>query len=189
MIYIIRFFILGGEIIQEPRINEEITSREVRVVNSKGVQLGVMPLSEALSMAEKEEYDLVEVSPGANPPVCKIFDYGKYRFEQSKKEKEARKRQHVILVKEIKFRPKIDVHDYNTKKNHVIRFIQAGHKVKVTIMYRGREMDHLELGRNILDRLVEEMKELVLVESTPKLEGKNMVMVLAPLKISENKAT
>lgn len=144
--------------------------------------MGVMPLAEALKLAEDQERDLVEVSPEAKPPVCKIFDYGKFRFEQSKREKEAKKRQHTIQVKEIKFRPKIDKHDYQTKKGHILRFLDHGHKVKVTIMYRGREMDHIELGRRILDKLVSELVEKVSVESMPKLEGRNMVMMVAPKK-------
>jgi len=173
----------GGGIIQEQRINEEIKAREVRVVNSSGEQLGVMPLAEALKLAEDQDQDLVEVSPEAKPPVCKIFNYGKYRFEQSKREKEARKRQHTIHVKEIKFRPKIDSHDYETKKGHVLRFIESGNKVKVTIMYRGREMDHIELGRKILDRLVKDLQNKVSVESMPRVDGRNMVMMVAPKRL------
>jgi translation initiation factor IF-3 len=145
--------------------------------------LGVIPLAEALKLAEDQDHDLVEVSPEAKPPVCKIFNYGKYKFEQSKKEKEARKRQHTIQVKEIKFRPKIDSHDYETKKSHVLRFIDAGNKVKVTIMFRGREMDHIDLGRKILDRLVKDLLEKVVVESMPRVDGRNMVMMVAPKKI------
>ncbi len=141
-----------------------------------------MPLAEAFKLAEDQEKDLVEVSPEAKPPVCKIFDYGKFRFEQSKREKEAKKRQHTIQVKEIKFRPKIDKHDYQTKKGHILRFLEHGSKVKVTIMYRGREMDHIELGRRILDMLVKELVDKASVESMPKLEGRNMVMLVAPKK-------
>jgi len=146
-----------------------------------------MPLAEALQLAENSEEDLVEVSPEARPPVCKVFDYSKFRFEQGKREKEARKRQHTVQVKEIKFRPKIDQHDYETKRGHVSRFLNAGTKVKVTIMYRGREMDHLDLGRNILDRLVSEMGDLAIVESTPRVEGRNMVMVLGSRKLEAKK--
>jgi translation initiation factor IF-3 len=153
------------------------------VVNDKGEQLGVMPLAEALLLAENSDQDLVEVSPEAKPPVCKIFNYGKFRFEQGKREKEARKRQHTIHVKEIKFRPKIDTHDYETKKGHIVRFLDEGNKVKVTIMYRGREMDHVELGRKILDKVVTELVDKVIVESMPKLEGRNMVMLLSPKKL------
>lgn len=142
-----------------------------------------MPLSEALKLAETHEQDLVEVSPEAKPPVCKIFNYGKYRFEQNKREKEARKRQHTIHIKEIKFRPKIDTHDYETKKGHVRRFLDEGNKVKVTIMYRGREMDHVDLGRKILDKLVVDLSEKAMIETMPKLEGRNMVMMLAPKKL------
>jgi translation initiation factor IF-3 len=145
--------------------------------------MGVMPLAEALKLAESQDHDLVEVSPDARPPVCKIFNFGKYRFELGKKEKEARKRQHTVQVKEIKFRPKIDTHDYQTKRNHVSRFLDDGFKVKVTIMYRGREMDHLELGRAILDRLVVDVTANSMVESMPRVEGRNMVMLLAPKKI------
>jgi translation initiation factor IF-3 len=142
-----------------------------------------MPLAEALKLAETQDMDLVEVSPDARPPVCKIFNFGKYRFELGKKEKEARKRQHTVQVKEIKFRPKIDTHDYQTKRNHVARFLEDGFKVKVTIMYRGREMDHLELGRAILDRLMVDVTASSSVESMPRVEGRNMVMLLAPKKI------
>lgn len=152
----------------------------MRVVTSGGEQLGVMPLAEALRLSEEQGQDLVEVSPDAKPPVCKIFDYGKFRFEQSKREKQAKKRQHTIHIKEIKFRPKIDTHDYQTKRGHVERFIDEGNKVKVTIMYRGREMDHVELGRKILDKLVGDLGDKVMVESMPKLEGRNMVMMVAP---------
>ncbi|MCK5217896.1 translation initiation factor IF-3 [bacterium] len=168
--------------IQEQRINDEIKAKEVRVITAQGEQLGVMPLREALNLAETQDQDLVEVSPEAKPPVCKIFNYGKYRFEQRKREKEARKRQHIIHVKEIKFRPKIDQHDYQTKKAHVLRFLGEGNKVKVTIMYRGREMDHIELGRKILDKLVNELLDKVVVESMPRVEGRNMVMMIAPKK-------
>jgi translation initiation factor IF-3 len=157
------------------------------VVNQKGEQLGVMPLVEALQLAETAGEDLVEVSPEARPPVCKIFNYSKFRFEQGKREKEARKRQHVIQVKEIKFRPKIDQHDYETKRGHIERFLNEGTKVKVTIMFRGREMDHLDLGRAILDRLVTELSELGAVESYPRVEGKNMIMLLASKKVLEVK--
>jgi translation initiation factor IF-3 len=179
----IKYEVWGGGIIQEQRINEQIKAREVRVINSNGEQLGVMPLTEALKLAETQDQDLVEVSPDARPPVCKIFNYGKYRFELGKREKEARKRQHTVQVKEIKFRPKIDTHDYQTKRNHVSRFLDEGFKVKTTIMYRGREMDHLELGRAILDRLIVDVAELGLVESMPRVEGRNMVMLLTPKKI------
>lgn len=146
-----------------------------------------MPLAEALQLAETAGFDLVEVSPEARPPVCKIFDYSKFRFEQGKREKEARKRQHTVQIKEIKFRPKIDQHDYVTKRGHISRFLNAGLKVKVTIMFRGREMDHVDLGRNILERVVKDLPDLAIVESMPRLEGRNMIMMLGSKKIIEPK--
>jgi translation initiation factor IF-3 len=133
-------------------------------------------------MAVEADLDLVEVAPQANPPVCRIMDYGKYKYERGMREKEARKKQARIEVKEIKFRPKIDRHDYETKKGHVIRFLNAGARVKVTIMFRGREMAHTELGQRILDRLVEDLDGLATVEQSSKLDGRNMVMVVAPTK-------
>lgn len=157
------------------------------MVNPKGEQLGVMPLAEALQLAENASQDLVEVSPEARPPVCKIFDYSKFRFEQGKREKEARKRQHTVQIKEIKFRPKIDDHDYETKRGHISRFLNEGLKVKVTIMFRGREMDHLDLGRAILERVVHELPDLAIVESMPKVEGRNMIMMLGSKKALEIK--
>ena len=158
-------------------------------MNNNGQQMGVMPLGEALELADQAELDLVEVSPEARPPVCKIFDYSKFKFEQSKREKEVRKRQHTVHVKEIKFRPKIDQHDYATKRGHVMRFIKAQSKVKVTIMYRGREMDHLERGRRILDQLVTDLKDYVVVETMPKVEWRNMVMMISPKKPDKSVST
>jgi translation initiation factor IF-3 len=137
---------------------------------------------DALRRARDLDLDLVEVAPQAQPPVCRIMDYGKYKYERDIRQKEARKKQSRIEVKEIKFRPKIDPHDYATKKGHVVRFLNAGARVKVTIMFRGREMAHTELGRKILDRLVEDLKDLATVDSYPKLDGRNMVMVIAPIK-------
>jgi len=133
-------------------------------------------------MAQDLDLDLVEVAPQASPPVCRIMDYGKYKYERDIRQKEARKKQSKIEVKEIKFRPKIDPHDYGTKKGHVVRFLTAGARVKVTIMFRGREMAHTELGRKILDRLVEDLKDLAVVEAAPKQDGRNMIMVIAPTK-------
>jgi translation initiation factor IF-3 len=133
-------------------------------------------------MATDQDLDLVEVAPQADPPVCRIMDYGKYKYERAVRQKEARKRQVKIEVKEIKFRPKIDIHDYQTKKGHVIRFLEAGARVKVTIMFRGREMAHTELGRKILDRLEVDLEGLATVDQKPKLDGRNMIMVLAPVK-------
>ena len=141
-----------------------------------------MSTQDALRRAQELDLDLVEVAPQANPPVCRIMDYGKYKYERDIRQKEARKKQSKIEVKEIKFRPKIDPHDYATKKGHVERFLRAGARVKVTIMFRGREMAHTELGRKILDRLVEDLKDLAVVESAPKQDGRNMIMVIAPTK-------
>ncbi len=141
-----------------------------------------MTIQDALRRARDLDLDLVEVAPQAQPPVCRIMDYGKYKYERDIRQKEARKKQSRIEVKEIKFRPKIDPHDYATKKGHVVRFLNAGARVKVTIMFRGREMAHTELGRKILDRLVDDLKDLATVDSYPKLDGRNMVMVIAPVK-------
>ena len=141
-----------------------------------------MPIQDALRRAQELDLDLVEVAPQAQPPVCRIMDYGKYKYERDIRQKEARKKQARIEVKEIKFRPKIDPHDYATKKGHVERFLRAGARVKVTIMFRGREMAHTELGRKILDRLVEDLKDVAQVDAYPKLDGRNMVMVIAPTK-------
>ncbi|GIU99689.1 MAG: translation initiation factor IF-3 [Actinomycetota bacterium] len=147
-----------------------------------GAQIGIVSTQEALRRARELDLDLVEVAPQANPPVCRIMDYGKYKYERDIRLKEARKKQARVEVKEIKFRPKIDPHDYETKKGHVVRFLTAGARVKVTIMFRGREMAHTELGRRILDRLVEDLGELAVVEAEPKQDGRNMVMVIAPAK-------
>jgi translation initiation factor IF-3 len=154
----------------------------VRLVGADGAQVGIVSAQEALERARASDLDLVEVAPQANPPVCRIMDYGKYKYERAMRQKEARKKQTRIEVKEIKFRPKIDRHDYETKKGHVIRFLNAGNRVKVTIMFRGREMAHTELGQRILDRLVEDLDGLATVEQPSKLDGRNMVMVLAPTK-------
>jgi translation initiation factor IF-3 len=151
-------------------------------VGPDGSQVGIVSTQEALRMAQDLDLDLVEVAPLANPPVCRIMDYGKYKYERDIRQKEARKKQSKIEVKEIKFRPKIDPHDYATKKGHVVRFLTAGARVKVTIMFRGREMAHTELGRKILDRLVEDLKEIAVVEASPKQDGRNMIMVIAPTK-------
>lgn len=147
-----------------------------------GQQVGIVPIQEALRRAQELDLDLVEVAPQADPPVCRIMDYGKYKYERDIRQKEARKKQARVEVKEIKFRPKIDPHDYETKKGHVERFLRAGARVKVTIMFRGREMAHTELGRRILDRLVEDLQGLAVVEAEPKQDGRNMVMVIAPPK-------
>ncbi|WP_072866154.1 translation initiation factor IF-3 [Desulforamulus hydrothermalis] len=165
---------------KEQRINEEIRAREVRVVDADNNQLGIMSVKEALRLAEERQLDLVEVAPQAKPPVCRIMDYGKFKYEQSKREKEAKKKQRIIQVKEVKLRPRIEEHDYIVKAKNAERFLKDGDKVKVTIMFRGREIVHTELGKKLLDRLAEDLKELCLVERQAKLEGKNMIMILAP---------
>ena len=154
----------------------------MRLVGPDGAQIGIVSIQDALRRAQDMDLDLVEVAPQAQPPVCRIMDYGKFKYERDIRQKEARKKQARIEVKEIKFRPKIDPHDYATKKGHVERFLRAGARVKVTIMFRGREMAHTELGRKILDRLVEDLKDLAQVDAYPKLDGRNMVMVIAPTK-------
>lgn len=175
----------GCQIDKDLRINEAIRAKEVRVVDPDGKQVGIKPIEEALDMAEDMDLDLVEVAPQARPPVCKIMDYGKYRYEQTVKMKEARKKQSVVQFKEMKMRPKIDRHDYEIKRKHIERFLKSGYKVKVTIMFRGREMSHTELGRNLLDQLAEELQDLGVVESDPKLDGRNMQMVMAPLSTNK----
>ena len=162
------------------RINEEIRVREVRVTNADGEQLGIMQTRDALHMAIEQHLDLVEVAPKAKPPVCRIMDFGKYRYEQQKREKEARKKQKVITIKEVKLRPNIEQHDFDVKLKNASRFLQDGDKVKVTIMFRGRELSHPELGKEILERFAEALKDTVSVERDAKLEGKNMIMILAP---------
>ncbi|HEY6568111.1 MAG TPA: translation initiation factor IF-3 [Actinomycetota bacterium] len=163
-------------------MNDRIRSPQVRLVGADGQQIGVVDTREALSQARELDLDLVEVAPQADPPVCRIMDYGKFKYERDVRQKEARKKQSRTGLKEIKFRPKIDKHDYATKKGHVVRFLNGGHKVKITIMFRGREMAHTELGRKILDRVVEDLGETIVVESMPKQEGRNMIMVIAPNK-------
>jgi translation initiation factor IF-3 len=151
-------------------------------VGADGEQIGVVATQEALRQARDLDLDLVEVAPQADPPVCRIMDYGKYKYERDIRQKEARKKQSRVEVKEIKFRPKIDRHDYETKKGHVERFLKAGAKVKITIMFRGREMAHTDLGRKILDQLITELGDTIVVDSMPKQEGRNMIMVIGPTK-------
>ena len=152
------------------------------MIDAEGEQVGIVSLREALNFADRLNLDLVEVAPMASPPVCKVMDYGKYRYEQEQKAKEARKRQTTISIKEIKLRPKIDYHDFAVKKGHVERFLRHGDKVKLTIMFRGRELVHPHLGERLLRRMAEELVELGEVESEPNLDGRNMVMMLAPKK-------
>src|SRR4051794_35214661 len=164
------------------RINERIRVPQVRLIDENGGQVGVMDTNEALRYAQSKELDLVEVAPEAKPPVCRVLDYSKYKYEQAQKAKQAKKHQQQINVREIKFRPKIAPHDYATKKGHVERFLRAKDKVKVTIMFRGREVTHPERGVALLDRLAEELTELAIVEQRPNLEGRNMTMILGPSK-------
>ena len=167
---------------ESTRINEEIRVRggSIRVTDVEGNSLGIMQVREALNMAMEHHLDLVEIAPKANPPVCRIMDFGKYRYEQQKREKEARKKQKVISVKEVKLRPNIEQHDFDVKLKNAVRFLEEGNKVKVTIMFRGRELSHPELGREILGRVAEQLKDSVSIERDAKLEGKNMIMILAP---------
>ncbi|WP_304440701.1 translation initiation factor IF-3 [Wohlfahrtiimonas sp. G9077] len=166
----------------EHRLNDEITAREVRLIDAEGEQKGIVPLAEALNMAYDSDLDLVEISPNAAPPVCRIMNYGKFKFEQQKKQHEARKKQKQIQVKEIKFRPGTDEGDYQVKLRNLIRFLSDGDKTKVTLRFRGREMAHQELGMKLLNRVEEDLKEYGVVEQRPKFEGRQMVMVLAPAK-------
>ena len=164
------------------RINERIRVPEVRLIDETGAQVGIMKTQEALRQAQARDLDLVEVAPEAKPPVCRILDYSKYKYEQNQKQKAARKHQTQINVREIKFRPKIAQHDYDTKKGHVERFLKSRDKVKVTIMFRGREMAHPERGEMILNRLAEDLGELAVIEQRPQQDGRNMTMLLAPSK-------
>lgn len=165
---------------QELQINEQIRDKELRVIDSDGTQLGIMPLRRAIELAEQKNLDLVKIAPQANPPVCKIIDYGKFRFEQAKREKEARKNQRVVEIKEVRLSLNIDTHDFETKKNHALRFISEGNKVKASIRFRGREMGHPELGLEIMRRFADAMSEVANVEKPAKLEGRTMLMFLAP---------
>ncbi len=165
---------------KELQINEQIRDREIRVIDSDGSQLGIMPAKKAMELAEQKNLDLVKIAPQATPPVCKIIDYGKYRFEQSKREKEQRKNQRVVEIKEVRLSLNIDTHDFETKKNHAMRFIAEGNKVKASIRFRGREMGHPELGQEIMKRFAAAMEEAANVERPPKLEGRTMLMFLAP---------
>ena len=166
---------------QEPRLNEQITVRECRLIGFDGTQLGIYPVAQAQRVADDQGLDLVEIAPNAEPPVCRIMDYGKFKYDQAIKAKQARKNQTKIEIKEMKFRPKIDVGDYTTKKKHVLRFLDAGNKVKITIMFRGREMAHPEQGLSILERLADDLKDVAVIENQPKMEGRNMHMLIAPL--------
>ena len=165
---------------KELQINDEIRDKELRIIDTDGSQLGIMSASEALDKAAEKNLDLVKISPMAKPPVCKIMDYGKYRFEQAKREKEARKNQHIVDIKEIRLSLNIDTHDFNTKLGHAKRFISEGDKVKVSIRFRGREMGHPELGYEIMRKFADSCAEFANIEKPAKLEGRNMLMFLAP---------
>jgi translation initiation factor IF-3 len=164
------------------RTNDRIRAREIRVIDDEGQQIGILPPYEALKMAREKNLDLVEISPTATPPVCRIMDYGKFLYQQEKKEREAKKHQKVITVKEVKFRINVDDHDYETKKNHVLRFLDEGDKVKATIFFRGREMTRTNLGRQILERLIKDVESNAIVEFRPRQEGNTLHAILAPKK-------
>ncbi|ADU50941.1 bacterial translation initiation factor 3 (bIF-3) [Thermaerobacter marianensis DSM 12885] len=161
-------------------MNEQIRVREVRVISPEGEQLGIFPTHEALRMAYERNLDLVEVAPQARPPVCRIMDYGKYKYEQAKRDREARRRQKIVDIKEVKMRPRIDQHDFEVKLRNARRFLEDGDKVKATIMFRGREIVHADLGRQVLERLAKAVEDIATVERRPVVEGRNMTMVLAP---------
>ena len=163
-----------------PRVNDKIRCPEIRLIDHEGENRGVHDPRDAMRMAEEVGLDLVEISPNANPPVCKIMDFGKFKYEQQKKANEARKKQKIIEIKEVKFRPNIDTHDYDVKMRNVTRFLEDGDKVKVTLRFRGREMAHQDLGRDVLERIAADTVELGKVESMPKMEGRQMIMVIGP---------
>jgi translation initiation factor IF-3 len=165
-----------------PRINDRIRGPEIRLIGAEGENIGVVTPARAMQLAEEAGLDLVEISPNAVPPVCKIMDFGKFKYETQKKEAEARKKQKIIEIKEVKFRPNTDTHDYEVKMRNVVRFLEDGDKVKVTLRFRGREMAHQDLGRNLLDRVAEDVKEIGKVESMPRVEGRQMVMMIGPSK-------
>ncbi|MGC8467495.1 MAG: translation initiation factor IF-3 [Acidithiobacillus sp.] len=167
---------------KEVNVNREITAPKVRLIGVEGDQLGIVSLFEALAAAESAELDLVEIAPQANPPVCRIMDYGKFRFQESKRQHEARRKQKQSQVKEIKFRPRTDDADYQIKLRNIVRFLEDGDRVKITLRFRGREMTHPELGMEVLNRVEKDLLEIGVVEQRPRMEGRQMVMVIAPRK-------
>jgi len=169
-------------------VNERIRAREIRVIDEEGAQLGIMPPYEALKIARTQGLDLVEVAPTANPPVCRVINYGKYLYQLSKRQHEARKNQKSVGLKEVKMRPRTSVHDFETKRNKVVDFLQEGAKVKITIMFRGREMAHRNLGFDMIDRMIQDVGEAAQVEARPRLEGPNLTTILAPSKKAAGKA-
>ena len=162
-------------------MNDRIRAPEIRLIGAEGENIGVVPPARAMALAEEAGLDLVEISPNATPPVCKIMDFGKFKYEQQKRESEARKKQKIIEVKEIKFRPGTDTHDYDVKMRSVLKFLEGGDKVKITLRFRGREMAHQNLGRELLERVAEDVKEVGKVENMPKMEGRQMVMMIGPI--------
>ena len=166
---------------QGPRTNHRIRSIDVQVINSSGENLGVLPLKKAIETAKEEGLDLIEISPNANPPVCKVMDMGKYKYDLQKKANLAKKKQKTVLLKEIKLRPGTETHDYNFKIKNAKKFITKGDKVKFTVKFKGREMQHTELGKELMQRIIEETKDIAKIESQPKFEGKQMVMIIQPI--------
>ena len=164
-----------------PRTNHRIRSLDVQVINSSGENLGILPIKKAVEMAKEESLDLIEISPNANPPVCKIMDIGKYKYDLQKKANLAKKKQKTVSLKEIKLRPGTETHDYNFKIKNAKKFISKGDKVKFTVKFKGREMQHTELGKDLMDRIIEETKDIAKVESQPKFEGRQMVMIIQPI--------
>ncbi len=174
-----------GFIVKDVRINREIRAKEVRVIDPEGRQLGIMPLIEALRTAANADLDLVEVSPKSDPPVCRIMDFGKFKYQQSKKAHDAKKKQAIVHLKEVKLRPKTEEHDLEFKLRHIERFLKEGNKTKVTIVFRGREISHPDFGRQMMERIAEQTKEWGRIEQPPKFEGRNYVMVLAPQSVQK----
>jgi translation initiation factor IF-3 len=162
------------------RVNKEIRAKQVRIIGHEGEQLGIMAIREALDLAEEKELDLVEVSPNVDPPVCKMMEYGKFKYEQAKKERDSKVKRKIVEVKEVKIRPKIDGHDFQTKSKTAQRILLDGDKVKVTLMFRGREVVYTKLGEQLMEKMFQELSEISIVEKKPKLEGKNMIMILTP---------
>ena len=163
-------------------INRAIRSREVRVIGAEGEQLGILTIQDALAAAEAQQLDLVEVSPTAVPPVCRIMDYGKFKYQQSKKLQEAKKKQVQVVVKEVKLRTKTDEHDLMFKIKHVRRFLEEGNKAKITLMFRGREITHMDLGQKVLERVISELEDIAVIEARPKMEGRSMIVIVSPKK-------
>lgn len=166
----------------QTRVNERIRIREVRLIDDEGGQIGIIPTRDALEMAREKGLDLVEVAPNASPPVCRLMDYGKFRYEQSRKERDSRRNQHVIKLKEVRIEPKIGDHDLDTKGRHAARFLDAGDKVKLTVLFRGRSITHPELGKDLLERLSAQLKDHGVIEQSARMEGRTMTMHMAPLR-------